>query len=146
MEANGIYLTLTVSAVEYHWGIYVAEDTNNGIVHHANNAEGGWSYERKPSNPYFLSEMLALALKIGTIPLPQGHAQIDAVLSDPNMISQDPGFRCRAWALDGVARLHAAGAVNAPDISAVMAKAYQLANADRSNIERGTGQYVVATL
>ncbi|OAX78271.1 hypothetical protein ACJ72_07422 [Emergomyces africanus] len=146
MEANGIYLILSVAAVEYHWGIYVAENATKGVIHHANNAQGGWSYERKLTQTLVLSKMLALALKIGTIPLPQGHTQIDPILGNPNMISQDPGFRCKAWALDGVARLHTRGVVNAPDNSAVMAKAYQLANANRSNIELGTGSFVVTTL
>lgn len=146
MEANGIYLILSVAAVEYHWGIYVAESATRGVIHHANNAQGGWSYERKHTQTLVLSKMLALALKIGAIPLPQGHAQIDPILGNPSMISQDPGFRCRAWALDGVARLHSMGVVNAPDNSAVMARAYQLANANRSNIELGTGSFAVATL
>ncbi|KAK2763870.1 hypothetical protein FQN54_009488 [Arachnomyces sp. PD_36] len=127
MEANGIYVILSVAAVEYHWGIYVADDDEGGIVHHANNAT-------------------ALALRVGTIPLPQGHAQIDHILGNPNMISQTPGFRCRAWTMDGVARLHNMGVVNAPDISEVMTKAYELADANRVNIEQGTGKYVVASL
>ncbi|OAT12825.1 hypothetical protein BDBG_08121 [Blastomyces gilchristii SLH14081] len=71
MEANGIYLILSVAAVEYHWGIYVAENATKGVIHHANNTQGGWSYERKLTQTLVLSKMLALALKIGTIPLPQ---------------------------------------------------------------------------
>ncbi|EAS35723.2 uncharacterized protein CIMG_10676 [Coccidioides immitis RS] len=100
-------------------GIYVTGDDlrQGGVVHHANNKTGGWSYERKYTNNLVRSKMLALALKVGTVPLPQGHAQIDHILGDPNMISQDSGFRCRAWAMDAVARLHDAGVVNAPDVS-----------------------------
>ncbi|KAK2813993.1 hypothetical protein FQN50_000397 [Emmonsiellopsis sp. PD_5] len=146
MEANAIYLVLSVNMTEYHWGIYVAENPTTGVIHHVNNAQGGWLYERKHSETLVLSKMLVLALKIGTIPLPQGHARIDPILGNRNMVSQDPGFRCRAWAMDGVARLHAAGVVNAPDNPAVMAKAYRLANANRANIEQGTGTFVVATL
>lgn len=48
--------------------------------------------------------------------------------------------------MDGVARLHNSGVVNAPDISEVMAKAYELADANRVNIELGTEKYVVASL
>ena len=58
------------------------------------------------------------------------------------MISQDLGFRCRDWAMDAVARLH--DIVNAPDVSEVMAKAYEIADANRSKIEQGTGEFVVA--
>lgn len=107
---------------------------------------GGWTYERKHTGNLVRSKMLALALKVGTFPLPQGHAQIDNILGDPNMISQAPGFRCRAWALDGVARLNNMGVVNAPDIPGIMAKAYELADANRANIELGTGTYAVASL
>ncbi|OAT13121.1 hypothetical protein BDBG_17741 [Blastomyces gilchristii SLH14081] len=139
MEPNGIYVTLSVNATEYHWGIYVTgDDLRQGVaVHHANNKTGGWSYERKYTNNLVRSKMLALALRVGTVPLPQGHAQIDHILGDPSMISQDSGFRCRAWAMDAVARLHDAGIVNAPDVSEVMTKAYEIANANRSKIEQG---------
>ncbi|KAK2798467.1 hypothetical protein FQN50_008827 [Emmonsiellopsis sp. PD_5] len=121
MEPNGIYVILSVSVTECHWGIYVTGDDlrQGGVVHHANNKTGGWSYERKYTNNLVRSKMLALALKVRTVPLPQGHAQIDHILDDPNMISQDSGFRCRAWAMDAVARLHDAGIVNAPDVSEV---------------------------
>ncbi|KKZ60277.1 hypothetical protein EMCG_04988 [[Emmonsia] crescens] len=146
MEANGIYVILSVATVEYHWGIYIAEGVEGGVVHHANNQTGGWSYERRHTKNLLRSKMLALALRVGTVPLPQGHAQIDQILGDPGMISQEPGFRCRAWALDGVARLHNMGIVDAPDISVVMAKAYELADANRANIELGTGEFTVASL
>ncbi|OAT01352.1 uncharacterized protein BDCG_17046 [Blastomyces dermatitidis ER-3] len=87
MEPNGIYVTLSVNATEYHWGIYVTgDDLRQGVaVHHADNKTGGWSYERKYTNNLVRSKMLALALRVGTVPLPQGHAQIDHILGDPKL-------------------------------------------------------------
>ncbi|OAX80795.1 hypothetical protein ACJ72_04862 [Emergomyces africanus] len=149
MEPNKIYVILSVSPVEYHWEIYVSDDVaQSGVIHHANNATGGWSYERKHTDTTVRSQMLALALKVGTVPvpLPDGRAQIDQILGDPAMISQAPEFRCRAWALDGVARLHKMGIVDAPDTSVVMAKSYELADANRTNIELGLGKCTVASL
>ncbi|EEH03995.1 conserved hypothetical protein [Histoplasma capsulatum G186AR] len=58
MEPSGIYVILSVNLTEYHWGIYVtgADLLQAGVVHHANNNTG------------------LLALRVGTVPLAQGHA------------------------------------------------------------------------
>ncbi|KAK2765464.1 hypothetical protein FQN54_008318 [Arachnomyces sp. PD_36] len=146
MEPGGIYLILSASTVEYHWEIYVASTPTKGIAHHANNSEGGWRYERRLTDELVNSEMLALALKVGTVPSPDVHARIDNILGDPSMISQDEGFRCRKWALDGVERLRDAGIVDVPYIEVVMDRAYELADGNRSNIELGMGGYVVASM
>lgn len=63
MKANEVYVILSVAAVEYHWGIYVVDNDEGGIVHHVNNATGGWTYERKHIEGLLRSKMLALALK-----------------------------------------------------------------------------------
>ncbi|EGC45329.1 conserved hypothetical protein [Histoplasma capsulatum var. duboisii H88] len=88
MERNGIYVILSVNSTEYHWGVYItgADLLQAGVVHHANNNTGCWSYERKYTDRLVRSKMLALALRVGTVPLAQGHARIDHILSDPTSL------------------------------------------------------------
>lgn len=111
-DTNGLYIILTDMGIEtlYHWGLYLAQSSRNGLIFHMINSPitgGKWEYQSKPNDGTPYSKTLLVAVKIAVIDVDLHQPLADTLAEVP----VDPPINCRVWLHRALHEIHQRGFV-----------------------------------
>lgn len=96
---------------QQHWGLILVDD-DRPILHHANNHEGSWSYEKRSAHPESSLTLICLVKISDVASQRQAKSVIASVPADGEPSARTTeAFTCRIWVKDVLVALHNGGII-----------------------------------